>query len=634
MAYTDALNTTGAKFYIYPELSVYLGNSSGDPPPDTSPSVFTNVYCSRVVQSASGSRMDYAELSWKLTSSLINRTQPANFARMVDVRIPTAGTETKIHRGDYVRESFRIQNDEETLTAQSQWRPYHYGDAVEYMTVKNAVRNTLGRIYDDVIFNPLIDGKIKGNRSSELLSSVSFGGRGVSYLWIHPECADTAIGESSIGQTRSLWTLIEAVKAICDLLNWRQALSFVDNPDWTEAATTLASAPSLQNVRIPIGTRLHEALDLLLIPLGYNWYLNYARATKPQIKLFKIGSGTQKELKFQVPNSTLNLELSNVNQFAVDSAIGDAFNQVTILGDFERAEVTLPLYAAWAAAGDALTAFDLRKDGSDYEDHQTTWRLFIANEAGDISTTTSRFGQMPVMPTLEDVFTDYTPHRRVLEEPLTLASGTTQPQRYPHWLEYSVDSGTTWKPAEESWSFKLCPDQIGVYFDGMDIPQEIYDAGNNWRMRITGTVAGDSRTRTQAEKTSNAVNGRTFEQIFAMPEKFVKRYRDSGTPYESVFAATGNPSDSQFDQVALDAFAVALRDQNHFAEFDCEFRLPGWTVYYEIGDILTKIAGREISLNAAPVGSTVQRYVQIVERRFEMGKDGPFTVLIVDRGTA
>jgi hypothetical protein len=276
----------------------------------------------------------------------------------------------------------------------------------------------------------------------------------------------------------------------------------------------------------------------------------------------------------------------------------------------------------------------LRKDGSDYPEHQTTWRLFIANEAGDISTTTSRFGQTPVMPALENVFTKYVPHRRVLEESLTLASGTTQPQRFPQWLEYSVDSGTTWKPAEESWSYKLCPDQIGVYFDGMDIPQELYDAGNNWRLRITGTVAGDSRITTTAAKTSNAVNGRVFEQVLSMPDKFVKRWRQTTGTYQSKLNTTGSTADTQDDQTALDAYAVAMRNQNHFAEVDCEFRLPGWHTYYQIGDVITKIAGREISLNAAPVGSTVQRYVQIVERRFEMGPEGPSTVLIVDRGTA
>jgi len=629
MAITDALNTTGAKVYVYPEMSVYLGNSSGGAPPDTSPSVFSNVYCSRVVQSASGSRMDYAELSWRLTASLVNRTQPANFARMVDVRIPTTGTETKIHRGDYVRESFKIENDSEVLTAQSQWRPYHYGDALQYYWVLVPGTETLTRIFDDVVFNPIVDGKIKGNRSSVLRSIA--GSSEVSYLWIHPECADTATGQTSVGQARSSWTLIEAVKAICELLNTKQ---FCSDPNWTAATSTLTGAPSLHNVTIPIGTRLHEALDLLLIPLGYNWYLDYTTATTPQITLFKIGSGTTREIYFQAPGSSLNLEYSNTNKLTVDNAIGDAFNKVTIVGDFERAEVTLPLYAAWASSGDTLTAFDLRKDGSEFAEHQTTWRLFIANEAGDIDLTISRLGQTPVMPDLTTVFYKYVPHRRVLEEPLTLASGTTQPQRFPQWLEYSVDSGATWKPAEESWSYKLCPDQIGVYFDGMDIPQELYDAGNNWRLRITGTVAGDSRITTTAAKTSNAVNGRVFEQVLAMPEKFVRRWRQTSGTFESKLNTVDSTADEQNDQIAMDTYAEAIRNQNHFAEVDCEFRLPGWHTYYQIGDVITKIAGREISLNAAPVGSTVQRYVQIVERRFEMGPEGPSTVLIVDRGTA
>ena len=100
MSSTDVLNTTGSAAFQFPEMKVYLGASDGSAPPDSSPTVFSDVYCSRVVQSASGSRLDYAELTWGLTGHLINRTQPANFARMVDVRIPTSPTELKIHRGD------------------------------------------------------------------------------------------------------------------------------------------------------------------------------------------------------------------------------------------------------------------------------------------------------------------------------------------------------------------------------------------------------------------------------------------------------------------------------------------------------------------------------------------------------
>lgn len=632
MTTTDALNTTGAKAYIYPEMKVYLGDSSGNPPPAVSPTVFSNVYCSRVVQSASGSRMDYAELTWALSSSLINRTQPANFARMVSVRLPTAGSETFVHLGDYVRESLRIDQSGETLTAQSQWRPYHYGDPLTHYTCIKPDTGSGGpeyaKIFDDVVFNPIVDGVIKGNRSDQknILDI---------YYWCHPECADTTAGQTSLGQVRSMWTLTDAVEAICFLLVGSPG--FVRRPNSTDLATVLAGAPTLQNVTIPLGTRMHQALDMLLIPLGYNWYLNYEMLPYPEITVFKIGSGAVRDLYLQAPGSSLNLKYSNINQLAVDNAIGDAFNQVTILGDFERVEVTVPLYAGWDSSGDSFLPSNLRKDGSDYADHQTAWRLFIANEAGDIDPTVSRFGQLPEIPALESLFDleiNYFPHRRTMDEPLTLASGTGQPQRLPHLLEYSVDSGDNWRPAEESWSFKLCPDQIGVYFDGMDIPQELHDAGNSWRMRITGTIAGDSRIQSTATKTTNAVNGRVFEQVFVMPEKFVRRWRHVTGYYASKLETLDNTADEQDDQDAIDAYAVAMRNQNHFAEIDCEFRLPGWHTYYQIGDIITKIAGREISLNGAPVGSSVQRYVQIVERRFEMGPEGPSTVLIVDRGTA
>jgi hypothetical protein len=80
-------------------------------------------------------------------------------------------------------------------------------------------------------------------------------------------------------------------------------------------------------------------------------------------------------------------------------------------------------------------------------------------------------------------------------------------------------------------------------------------------------------------------------------------------------------------------YAEAIRDQNHHAEIDCEFRLPGWHLEYQIGDLITKVQGRELSLDSASAESPSPRYVQIVERRFEnSSKGGPSTVLIVDRG--
>lgn len=128
------------------------------------------------------------------------------------------------------------------------------------------------------------------------------------------------------------------------------------------------------------------------------------------------------------------------------------------------------------------------------------------------------------------------------------------------------------------------------------------------------------------------MNARVNEQVILAPEKFQRRWRQSSGAYASVL--TGS-ADERNDSTAIESYAEKIRDQNHYAEIDCEFRLPGWHKEYKIGDLITKVEGREISLDSAPSTAPTRRYVQIVERRFEMSTTGgPSTVLIVDRGVA
>lgn len=640
----DAINTTDAIFQEYQELSVLLGPEDGSPPvvadpgdPEGDPPVeptpadtFEGVRCVRVVQSAGGSRLDYADLVYALTASLEDRVQPSGFARMVHVRLPD-DDETLLHAGDYVRESAKVEKDGESLTAQSQLRPYHFGLPLHRYIVWNPIIEAEDDIQDDVVFNPVVDGEVQYNQSDKFRDADASKG----YIWAHPELASSTVGETYQDQVRSGWTLQSCVHAICNLLNNSEA--FILNPT-TTSIDVLAGAPLIRNVRIPLGTTLEKALDMLLVPLGYNHWIDYETDEKPTITLYQIGVGTEKELKFQSVGETLDLAESNVNQFSTDNAIGDSFNQVTVYGQFEEGECTFPVFPAWDPAGDSITPADLAKDGAEYPTHQTAWRLFIANEAGDVDPETERLGQMPVVPDLTDVFANYIPHRRALMEPLTYLQdeeegySTATKQRMPHVVEYSIDSGVNWLPAEESWTIKLCPNQIGILFDGNQIPQELYDAGDSGRLRITGTIYGDSRVYNTALKESFAANGRVFEQLISRPDKFQSRFRNTTGDYASVLTGDADEVDHNADCLE---FAEEIRDRNHYAEIDCEFRLPGLHLEYKIGDLITKIAGREISLDAAPTGAPSHRYVQIVERRWEYDPEGgPSTVLIVDRGLA
>lgn len=629
MAYTDIINTTGALVCEYPELVVYLGATDGSAPADPK-DVFTDVVCLSVVQSAGGARLDFAELVYKLTESQENRAQPSSFARMVEVYFPDAG-ETRIHLGDYVTETFSVDKNTETLQGQSQVRPYHYGIPLNGYPVWCPIEADNRDINEHVIFNPTIDEKTVFNRSDKLFDSTPGSGFS-SYLWTHPEIADSSVGETYQGQTRNEWTLRQAVHAICELLNPDE--DFLKRPLSVDL-DLLNDAPPLRNVKIELGTRLHQALDKLLIPLGYNHFIDYTEVT-PWIEFFKIGAGTAKELKFAAVGTSINLNNSNTNRLQVSSSIGDSFNIVRAIGEYEEAEVTIPLYAGWPPAADSIAPSDLAKDGTSYPTNQSAWRLWIANEAGDIDPAVSRVGQYPVVPDFGTVFTVATAHRRTLGEPLTYlkdgSASSERRQRMPHKVEYSIDAGATWLPEEGEWTIKLCPDQIGILFDGKDIPQELYDAGNDGRVRITGTLFGDYRIQNIAVKQAWAVNARDVEQVMLVPEKFQRRYRQTTGTYASIL--TGD-ADEKNDYTDLTAYSEKMRDQNHYAEVDCEFRLPGWHTEYKIGDLITKVAGREINLDAAPNTAPAHRYVQIVERRFEMNESGgPSTVLIVDRGTA
>jgi hypothetical protein len=622
VATTDAINTDGNLVAIYDELIVNIGPEGGEEPGETE--TFEDVYCTRVVQSAGGSRMDYAELVYGLKDHLQDRDQPSGFSRRVHVRMPDEN-KTLLADGDYVSESASVQQSGETLTATAQQRQYFFGHPLKYYDVHSPLSDLNAEIEDDIIFNPVVDDKTVFNMSDLLRPGETFFGR----LWTHPEMADTTTGEGYQEQVREEWTLKDAVESICELLNPNE--EFVWNP--TSLEDVIEDAPPLRAVTIPLGTYLPQALDLLLIPLGYNWFVDYDYPI-PRIVIFGIGKGEEKTLCMQRVGESLNLEWSNLNQFQISNSIGDSFNDVLAMGQFEEAEFTFPLFPGWQSSLDSTSLADLNKNAAGYDGKEAAWRLWIANEAGDINPSTTRLGQTPTVPDLRAVFTKYIPHRRTIGEPLTFLQGMSstdadETQRRPVLVEYSVDGGTTWEAMKDEWSVKLCPNQIGILFDSEDVPEELHSAASLARVRITGTIFGDARIQYRATKEDWAVNGRTVQQVIKRPEKFQKRWRQATGTYASVL--TG-PADEKDDSTEIETFAKKLRDQNHYAEVDCEFRLPGWHLEYKIGDLISKIEGREINLDGAPSNAPDYRFPQIVERRFEMTNNGPSTVLIVDRG--
>ena len=621
---TDAINTDGKLAFTYPMWASRLSPDSN--PPTKMDEVSKTLIPRVVMQSAGGQELDSADLQWIISEPLTERTQPADFTKMVDVLLDNK-TKDRMHLGDYVTENETVSADIEALAASSQLRPYHFGDPLAGEVWLNPLTDTQETVKKPIEFNPNIDGVPIASMSDAERDD------GNSKIWIHPHAAHTTRSQTYNTQTPSKWTLEEAIKAVCWHCNPDETI--IRNPT---DFSSLTSAPDLEAVTIDRGQYMPAYLDGLLHPLGYNWFLDYGSTAgtdgatkfdkqKPQIRLFQKGVGTEKKLYHQAPGNDLDLSETNLAEYTIARHIGDMQNAVRVLGDYERREITIELYPAWPESQDTLTADELKKSetGSRYTQYPTVWRLWAANEDGglkDLRTTTQPAGDPPDLTT---VFTNYTPHRRRLEPPLTYQGESGEKTRRDVFVETS-NNGGGWTPY--AGTVAILPDQIGILFSEDKPPPEAM--GDTARVRVTGTIAGDFRIEGEATRQSSAVNGRNVWLELDRPEKFVDRAVQTTGTWASELSG---PADEQDDTAAITTYAEKLRDEAGHAEIDCEFKLPGIHLYYEIGDLLTTIEGRNVTLDQASSGAGTSVYVQVTKRTFRWDQNGPVTVLTVDRGT-
>ena len=684
MPTTDAINTGAELLFHYPAWITRLSTDSN--PPSTVAEVSAVLRASSVVQSAGGQVLDHAKLEWWVTSDLINRTQPTGFARMADVLLPD-GPKTRVALGDYTTETESV-NDDQTLTAQCQLRGYHFGDKCSGQLWWNELDSDEVETEYAPVFNPQIDGRILGNRSSKKHTTADTD----AHYFVHPEALLTAeaITEGG-GYTPELWNMKEAVLAMCWQLNGLE--TYLTNPTRADLAL-LDDAATLEAVALPNGEYLPYYLDRLLQPLGFNWKIDYDQPgdaeadgtflgtyasdseantanpsrsiddtyydtttgtiktwngsewvdsgtgddsitydkTKPVIVIYEKGVGTERQLQFQAPGSVLDLDDSNVNNYTIARRIGDSVNQAKIIGDVERAEVTIELVKGWPTTDDSLTAADLDKSDPDssYESKPTVWRLWVANESGDYTTTRT---EITAALDLSSVFSRWVLHRREAEDPFTYQGDEAgRKQRRQIFIEYTADDGTTWAPLPDEFGQPfVMPDQIGILFTGNTPPEELIDAGDDAGVRITCVVAGDARLTGLAERQTHSVNGRVVELVLDMPQKFKKHWVQSTGSYASVLAGETAGAETADDSTAIVDYAESIRDDHEVAEMDCEFTLPGLHKLYEIGDLITEINGREVSLNQASATAPEPRYPQITKIEWRYSP-APQTILTVDRG--
>jgi hypothetical protein len=655
----------------------------------------------KVSWSAGGSRLDYAQVDLVGNDSLINRlTQPSAFVKMCDVLLPSRvyladddddlrdpetgkisaeakafryGGNVRLIAGDYVVESESV-NITESLSGQIAVSDTLFGRPLPGMQVlKYSSEVPAGHTVklvecEEIVFNPEIDGVVKGNKSSIFDN--------LDHYWLDPLMAESQAALQYVKQAVSEWSLPEAVKRLCLVCNKPEA--YVRNPIIDETDDLWASAPPLKNVALETGQYLPYYLDAILHPHGYNWCVDHQALVavdsgdtysydKPIIRIFRKGwsPNPPKELNFQPPLTALDLSKSNVNEYQIDRSIADAYNGVRVIGGKILVELTIPLYPGWRESEDELTADQLSiSTGSQYAGHKTAHRLWVANEWAGFSDVRED-GWSALVPSFDDFFNYKMPDstgamlaiygekssqikKRVLGPPLTYQGTEYGRVRRDVLLEYSPDFGQTWiEVSSEIGSWAVLEDQIAIIFNDDKPPEVIMELfSGSLEMRVTGTIESDANIFNKfTEYSPNldlSVVGRKRSLTVHKENEFRLWYvAGKNSPFDATIDALpmrsvlrNDPAGAEtYDgrQSLVDFANTTLRNVRH-AEYSANFTLPGWHTEYRIGDLISKINGREIGLNQS-ADPDDPRYMQITGIEWEQSDEtGPSTRIIVDRG--
>lgn len=604
---------------------VLLG-AAGGAAPDPATDVVTYLRPVKIARYQGGRRLDNAEFVYDLSVTgerIENLRTPTGFARQVEVRVDLGGGDyTPVFWGDVTGQRITVGQGEGVSVTASVF-PYHFGAVLRGPLVYDPLSAAERTLNEDVTLNPQIDGVIEGNRSTRIVSS------GKHYYWGDPESFRTSAAETYQGESLSRWTLALAVEAIVWACNPDQ--TFVANPSQISLDPVWSGAEEPLNERFPRGKYLPYYLDALLPKYGYNWCLDLAKiddgaggfTTKPTLRFFKIGDGTQKTVRLQPYGEALELDaaaLSYTNLLDADVAtdVGNVANAIALDGAHKEREVTIELYRGWAEADDALTETDLAiSDGdSDYHGGKSdVWRLWVANEAGDYCSSRTTVAPIPAAPRDWSTLGVEVPRRRRILDCLTLGDDGKRRPPYLEWISgeaSSSGSGEAWQPVPPEWTYTIYETQMAIRFSGDTPPPELILAGDDARLRVTCSLVADERITAAANASGDSPNGRDATLFVDASDRFAFREVVTTGDYASAINDGTADADTRDDSTALQAFAEYLRSNTQSADMAGRFTLFGIDHTFQIGDLLTKIAGREISLDRNSEAAATPAYLQVV----------------------
>ena len=496
-----------------------------------------------------GRRLDTINLRYDL-SRLGQRIQdiavPSGFDRTVELRVedPATGDLSRLLAwGKLARPSLSI-SETESATFTARLDPHLFGKPLlGYPVRKDASDIATLTIERDLVFNPETDHKLYPNRSD--LTEAGFGIGVGSYFFADVESLRTQPARSLQGATATRWDLSTAVHRLCWTLNPDE--TWIANPLLSDLQAICGTQTTLlENLRVKLGTRLPEALDQLLEPHGFTWYVRHTIDTADPafpvtstITIIERGQGVSVDLKLQRIGETIDSNLTHADSVDLRWELAERPNVIRGFSALALREGTFELRPAWSPVDDSLTKAELEKEGKEHDrKHADVFRKFVLNEAGDWTGTRDDFAAAI---DLEDLFgTTTVPRRRRFRPALTRGK-----DRQPIGVNgYVVEFAESALYEQVPFAFSVLETECGILFE-RSVSEKIRAAFLKKRrsvaagevpepfIRITCCIEGDFRERATAARRPESPNGADIIRDYDLKTKFHDSRVCSSGPFKS-----------------------------------------------------------------------------------------------------
>jgi hypothetical protein len=510
----------------------------------------------------------------------------------------------------------------------------------------NANGTTTG-IYSDheVEFNPESQGLVAGNKRVES----SGGGSGLPYpIFISPDSVRTAAAslyqrssvtgvdnqDAIFEQAAENWNLIEAVQYLCGECNGAQ--TFITNPTLQQLRGVLdGDRGILKGHKVQLGLYLPDALESLLEPYGYSFYVAYESTTRRVLKIFEKGRGTERTLKLQAAGSQLDTSKTNLDQLDVQYDISRAVNQVRVVGAFTQVEAAFDLWPAWNRQYDNVALRNLIQDlpyWTASPQYHRVWRDFVLNEAGDYQGQPYNLTEL-----FQRVWGSRGTHPPVVARRRkflpTLSRALDGKPAGEHggcrieWWNPNKTGGAGYEllaTHDPTFACRLLDKECGITFTGAVPPLRIRNAIRSMSasstqapLRITATIESDSRINYFAPRRTSSVNPDINQVTLDVHRRFHWRMVDSSSVFHALGRAEGIVADTADSRDVIASFGDRVRDAWDQASCAGEARLEGIDrLDYQLSDLITGVVGRSVHIALTRAVGTDARRAQIVGVRY------------------